>query len=95
MHCTEVQHKETKWKQSFEELLVTGSVESIDDDSGSEGDEELKLRIEALNSVVVNAKPKDVSNDVVFSQSNSTPEPITSNQVQVYLDSDFIHFIFL
>ncbi|XP_046444069.1 nucleolar protein dao-5-like isoform X3 [Daphnia pulex] len=75
--------KEKKWKQSFEELLVTpGSVESIDDDSGSEGDEELKLRIEALNSVVVNAKPKDVSNDVVSSKSDSTPEPIISNGVQ-------------
>jgi hypothetical protein len=60
-------------------------VESIDDDSGSEGDEELKLRIEALNSVVVNAKPKDVSNDVVSSKSDSTPEPIISNGVQVYL----------
>ena len=77
--------KETKWKQSFEELLVTpGSVESIDDDSGSEGDEELKLRMEALNSVV-NAKPKDVSNDVVSPKSNSTPEPVISNGVQVYL----------
>ena len=81
---TSAASKDTKWKQSFE-LVTPGSVESMDIDSASESDEEIKLRLEALNSVVVNVKPKEVSKpDVTPSISNSTPEPPMTNGVQVY-----------
>lgn len=58
--------KDSKWKQSFE-LVTPGSVESVAaHSSGSETDEEeeIKLRLEALYSVGVNAKPKEVSNNI-------------------------------
>lgn len=76
--------RDFKWKKSFE-LVTPGSVESIDADSGSDIDEEIQLRLEALNSVVMNAKPKDVQLlDVVSSQSCSTPESLNQNEVQVH-----------
>ncbi|KAK4036974.1 hypothetical protein OUZ56_029019 [Daphnia magna] len=74
--------KDKRWKQSFE-LITPGSVESMEEDSGSDVDEEIKLRIEALNSVVVNAKPKEISNsDVTLPQTNSMPEPLISSGIQ-------------
>ena len=67
--------KDSKWKQSFE-LVTPGSVESVAaHSSGSETDEEeeIKLRLEALYSVGVNAKPKEVSNNI---DSPASPLPV-------------------
>lgn len=80
---TSAASRESKWKHSFE-LVTPGSVESVAADSASESDEEIKLRLEALNSVVVNAKPKEVTNsNGASSLCNSTPEPLITNGVQV------------
>lgn len=78
--------KDKRWKQSFE-IVTPGSVESMEE-SGSDVEEEIKLRLEALNSVVVNAKPKDIPNsDVISSLSNSIPEPVISSGIQVFIQS--------
>ena len=76
--------EDTKWKNTFESI-TPGSVESMDLDSDGESDEEIRLRLEALNSVV-NAKTKDVSNsDGLSSIGKTTPEPTTVNGIQVLL----------
>ncbi|XP_057376813.1 nucleolar and coiled-body phosphoprotein 1-like isoform X2 [Daphnia carinata] len=74
--------KDKRWKQSFE-LITPGSVESMEEDSGSDDDEEIKLRIEALNSVVANAKPKEnLNSDVTIPQINSMSELVISSGIQ-------------
>lgn len=84
--------KDAKWKQSFE-LVTPGSVESMDTDSDPETDEEIKLRLEALHSVV-NAKPKDVPiSDVISSQTCSTPDSLIPNGMQVVYQIFHKHLI--
>jgi len=83
--------KDFKWRKSFE--LVTHQANSAShqevesDSSSSEIDEEMELRLAALNSVVVNAKPKTKLEVEINSTKDDSPsEPLVSaEETQVWI----------
>ena len=81
--------KDLKWRQSFE--MVNRSEEKVESDSSaSEIDEEMELRLAALNSVVVNAKPKNIQ-DTSF---NSTHDDPQSDPLVVAEETQVTFFLF-
>ena len=86
--------KDFKWRKSFE--LVTQQANSAShqevesDSSSSEIDEEMELRLAALNSVVVNAKPKTIP--VQINSTKDDSPSVSAEETQVWIFSFYCKY---